>query len=89
MVNNNAIWKYSMFVFLSFRFRTISESYKRMFPSLEVDVEGELARYKEYADKIRPLVRDTVSYLYNELQNGKKILVEGANAAMLDIDFGM
>jgi adenylosuccinate synthase len=59
-----------------------------MFPSLEVDVESELRLYKEYAAKIRPLVRDTVSYLHKGIQNGKKILVEGANAAMLDIDFG-
>ncbi|CAH0400598.1 unnamed protein product [Chilo suppressalis] len=70
------------------KFRTIAESYKRMFPSLEVDVDAELARYKEYADKIRPLVRDTVSYLHHEIRSGKKVLVEGANAAMLDIDFG-
>lgn len=62
--------------------------YQRMFPTLNVDVEAELERYKEYAQKIAPLVYESVSYLYNALQNGKKILVEGANAAMLDIDFG-
>lgn len=60
-----------------------------MFPSLELDIENELVRYKEYAEKIRPLVKDTVSYLHKEISNGKKVLVEGANAAMLDIDFGM
>ncbi|KAL4706999.1 hypothetical protein ACJJTC_019537 [Scirpophaga incertulas] len=70
------------------KFRTLFESYKRMFPSLEVDVEGELARYKGYAAQIRPLVKDTVSYLHKEIRSGKKVLVEGANAAMLDIDFG-
>lgn len=46
-------------------------------------------RYKEYAEKLRPLVKDTISYLHNALKEGKSILVEGANAAMLDIDFGM
>lgn len=60
----------------------------RMFTSLEVNVEEELKRYKEYADKLRPLVIETVSYIHNELKKGKRILVEGANAAMLDIDFG-
>lgn len=59
-----------------------------MFPSLEVDIENELARYREYATKIRPMVRDTVSYLHKAIGDGKKVLVEGANAAMLDIDFG-
>lgn len=62
--------------------------YERMFPSLKVDVEGELKRYKNLADKVRPYVFDTVSYLDKALKNGKKVLVEGANAAMLDIDFG-
>ncbi|XP_050664147.1 adenylosuccinate synthetase [Leptidea sinapis] len=70
------------------KFRTLAANYKRMFPSLEVDIESELMRYKEYAQKIRPLVKDTVSYLHQEIRSGKRVLVEGANAAMLDIDFG-
>lgn len=77
-----------MFVFI-FRFRFLAETYKRMFPLLEVDIESELAKYKIYAEKIRPLVKDTVSYLHKEIKSGKKVLVEGANAAMLDIDFGI
>lgn len=59
-----------------------------MFPSLKVNVEEELERYKELAEKVRPFVTDTVSYLYKAIKANKKILVEGANAAMLDIDFG-
>ena len=58
------------------------------FKSLEVDKENELERYKTFADEIRPLVIETVSFLHHNLQQGKQILVEGANAAMLDIDFG-
>lgn len=34
------------------------------------------------------MVRDTVSLLHASLKEGKSVLVEGANAAMLDIDFG-
>jgi adenylosuccinate synthase len=59
-----------------------------MFPSLTVDVESELAKYKSYAERVRPLVQDTVSYLDKAIKTGKRVLVEGANAAMLDIDFG-
>lgn len=62
--------------------------YQRMFPSLKVDIESELKRYKKIAEKVRPNVFDTVSYLDKALKTGKKVLVEGANAAMLDIDFG-
>lgn len=73
---------------VSFRYQSLVAMYKRMFPDLEVDVKNELARYKVYADKVRPLVRDTVSYMNQSLKQEKKVLVEGANAALLDIDFG-
>lgn len=59
-----------------------------MFPALDVDVNKELERYSLYAERVRPLVIETVSFLHNSLQAGKGVLVEGANAAMLDIDFG-
>uniref|UniRef100_A0A671M259 Adenylosuccinate synthetase n=1 Tax=Sinocyclocheilus anshuiensis TaxID=1608454 RepID=A0A671M259_9TELE len=39
--------------------------------------------------QIRPLVRDGVYFMYDAIHGSpKKILVEGANAALLDIDFG-
>lgn len=34
------------------------------------------------------MVQDTVSFVHGSLREGKAVLVEGANAAMLDIDFG-
>ena len=34
------------------------------------------------------MVRDTVPLLHDALGAGKRILIEGANAALLDIDFG-
>ncbi|KAJ8924320.1 hypothetical protein NQ315_007113 [Exocentrus adspersus] len=70
------------------KFENLVNTYQRMFPTLKVDVEKELAKYEVYAEKVRPYVRDTVSYLDKAIKEGKKILVEGANAAMLDIDFG-
>ncbi|CAH2003625.1 unnamed protein product [Acanthoscelides obtectus] len=70
------------------KFHELAMMYQRMFPSLKVDIDAELKRYKEFAEKIRPLVFDTVSFLDKSLRSGKKVLVEGANAAMLDIDFG-
>lgn len=44
--------------------------------------------FRRYAERIRPYVKETVQYLHQALKDGKKVLVEGANAAMLDIDFG-
>lgn len=34
------------------------------------------------------MIIDTIPLLYKAINSGSKILAEGANAAMLDIDFG-
>lgn len=39
-------------------------------------------------ERVKPLVVDTVFYLHNAFKQGKNVLIEGANAALLDIDFG-
>ncbi|XP_069590373.1 adenylosuccinate synthetase isozyme 1 [Ranitomeya imitator] len=73
----------------SSRFKNLAHQHQSMFPNLEVDIEGQLKKLKMYAEKIRPMVRDGVYFMYEALHGSpKKILVEGANAALLDIDFG-
>lgn len=76
------------FQLFSDKFKAIVATHLRLFPSIQVDVEAELARYADFAEKIRPYVKDTICFLHTALRQGKTILVEGANAAMLDIDFG-
>lgn len=70
------------------RLRDLITSHKTMFPELDVDPDKEVALYRSYAERMRPLVTNTLAYMHQSLRDGKKILVEGANAAMLDIDFG-
>ncbi|XP_055949535.1 adenylosuccinate synthetase-like [Argiope bruennichi] len=70
------------------KFRNLLRSYMNQHSSLNVDIEQEVKKYKEYASAIAPFVTDTVTYIHEALANGKRILVEGANAALLDIDFG-
>jgi len=43
----------------------------------------------EQAHYYKPMICDTVSYLNNAIKKGAKILVEGAQAALLDVDFGV
>jgi adenylosuccinate synthase len=59
-----------------------------MLPDLNVDIDAELTKYKSYAEQIRPFVIETISYIHGAILTNKSVLVEGANAAMLDIDFG-
>ncbi|XP_039616664.1 adenylosuccinate synthetase isozyme 2-like isoform X1 [Polypterus senegalus] len=71
------------------KFRVLAGQYQSMYSSLNIDVDTELEQLKMYAERVRPLVTDGVYFMYTALQGPpKKILVEGANAALLDIDFG-
>ena len=47
-----------------------------------------MERYKEIAQRVLPLVGDTVELINDAWEGGKRILIEGANATMLDLDFG-
>eukprot|EP00038_Savillea_parva_P031196 m.83686 g.83686 ORF g.83686 m.83686 type:complete len:451 (+) comp9555_c0_seq1:85-1437(+) len=69
------------------RFETFVAGYKQRFPTLEIDIPAALAKTKEMAERLKPFVVDTVTYV-NKALGQKRILVEGANALMLDIDFG-
>ena len=53
-----------------------------------IDLEKTLADYKEYAKILKPYITDTVTLIHNALDEGKKVICEGAQATLLDIDFG-
>jgi adenylosuccinate synthase len=44
--------------------------------------------YLGYAARLRPLICDTVALLTDAQSEGKRILFEGAQGALLDVDFG-
>ncbi|TRY57529.1 hypothetical protein DNTS_023481 [Danionella cerebrum] len=71
------------------KFRVLAGHFQTTYPNLNIDIDAELEQLKGYAERLRPLVTDGV-YFMNQALTGpsKKILVEGANAALLDIDFG-
>ncbi|MGE0377271.1 MAG: adenylosuccinate synthase [Planctomycetaceae bacterium] len=50
--------------------------------------EGIFDEYSEYAERLRPHVRDTTAFLHRALKDGKSILFEGAQGSLLDIDHG-
>lgn len=61
---------------------------KRFGELLQYDVEVEISRYKDYRGKLAPYVVDQIPMLNSAKQQNLEILVEGANAIMLDIDYG-
>jgi len=70
------------------RFRSLCEHHERAYQGLKIDVEGQLAYYQKIASRVSAITVDTISFTNQKYDEGKKILVEGANATMLDIDFG-
>lgn len=76
------------FDFFEMRFRELTSAHVRAFPGLEIDVEGQLAYYRSIADRVSKMTTDTIEYTNDAYDTGKRILIEGANATMLDIDFG-
>ncbi|KAF1923599.1 adenylosuccinate synthetase [Didymella exigua CBS 183.55] len=71
------------------KLRRVAAGYQKRFGDLlKYDVEEEIARYKELRPKIAPYVVDQVPLLQSAKEKNAKILVEGANALMLDIDYG-
>ena len=54
----------------------------------EVDFDKVYNEYKEYAKILKKYVCDTTTMIHKALKNNEKILCEGAQATLLDIDFG-
>ncbi|MDT8903278.1 adenylosuccinate synthase [Anaeroselena agilis] len=52
------------------------------------DFEQLRAEYLGYAQVLRPFVADTSVYINEALKGGKKVLFEGAQATLLDLDHG-
>jgi adenylosuccinate synthase len=53
-----------------------------------LDAREIFAQYREYTRRLEPFVADTTAYLLDAAEADKKILFEGAQGALLDIDHG-
>ena len=54
----------------------------------EVDIAAATAEVESWVDLLAPFVCDTTDLLIDAARTGKKVLLEGAQAALLDVDFG-
>jgi adenylosuccinate synthase len=53
-----------------------------------IDYEKIRDQYLKFADRIRPMVCDTAQFLNDAMRAGKRVLFEGAQGSMLDVDHG-
>ena len=54
----------------------------------ELDVQSIIEEYVEFDTLIKPYVKDTTQYLCQAIKDGKRVMAEGAQGSLLDIDFG-
>ncbi len=60
----------------------------RIFDEEALDYDEMLGEYAAYADRLRGYADDTVELLHKARSDGKMIIFEGAQGAMLDLDHG-
>ncbi|NHN32252.1 adenylosuccinate synthase [Paenibacillus agricola] len=61
---------------------------EQVYGSTAVDADTIIAEYLGYADRLRPYVTDTSVILNDLIDEDRKVLFEGAQGVMLDIDQG-
>ena len=57
-------------------------------PSIDLDPEAIYQEYRGYAERLQPFIADTTNYLLDAVEEGKRLLFEGAQGALLDVDHG-
>ncbi|KAL1582641.1 hypothetical protein WHR41_08768 [Cladosporium halotolerans] len=71
------------------KLRQLAQGYKKRYGDLlEYDPEEEIARFDTYRERLQPYVVDQVPLIESAVKGDVRMLVEGANALMLDIDNG-
>ena len=74
------------------RYQTLRNKHlhlSKLYPEIEFDLEGEEKKWLESIEYLRKLqVVDGEYFINEQLNQGKRILAEGAQGSMLDIDYG-
>ncbi|KAJ4406628.1 Adenylosuccinate synthase [Gnomoniopsis sp. IMI 355080] len=71
------------------KLRQMAAGYKKRYGDLlQYDVEEEIARFREYRPKLATHIVDAVAFMQDAQAKNAKILVEGSQALLLDLDYG-
>ncbi|MEN6511822.1 MAG: adenylosuccinate synthase [Chloroherpetonaceae bacterium] len=61
---------------------------RKLYQTNELNIDEIIHKYLEFDKIIDPYIKDTTTYLNQAIADGKSILAEGAQGAMLDVDHG-
>jgi adenylosuccinate synthase len=73
---------------LRLNIRRKNEIITKLYQGTALAEDGIVADYKLYSERVIPFVADTGVLIHEALKAGKKILLEGAQGTMLDVDYG-
>jgi adenylosuccinate synthase len=73
---------------LAERLNANNEMISKIYGAKPLDGEKILDEYAGYAERMSPMIADTGVIVYDAVSEGKAVLFEGAQGAMLDLDLG-
>ena len=65
-----------------------NEILTKVYGESRIDVDAIISEYQEFDKQIDEYVTDTSLYLYQALRQNKRVIAEGAQGALLDVDHG-
>lgn len=65
-----------------------NEIIEKVFKAEKLDLDALYNEYVEIGRKIKPYVRETSVEIFNGIKSGKRVLFEGAQGMLLDVDYG-
>jgi len=73
---------------LLYNIRAKSLILEKIYGDRALDAEAIVAEYLEFDKRMDPFIKDTSVYLQQAISRGDRILLEGAQGTLLDVDFG-
>ena len=73
---------------LEFILRQENTVLERLYGAPTLDFSPLYQKYCHYGERLSPLVKDTEEVMEESLKKGKKVILEGAQGTLLDVDFG-
>jgi adenylosuccinate synthase len=64
------------------------KNWAEVLPNEDLDIEAVVAQYTALGDRLRPFVVDTSLFVNEAIDQGKRVILEGAQGTMLDVDHG-
>ncbi|MFO8015402.1 MAG: adenylosuccinate synthase [Phycisphaerae bacterium] len=68
--------------------RQKNEVFTKVFGDEPLDPAAVWEEYATYGEQLRPMIADTTAWLHQAVADGRRILFEGAQGTLLDIDHG-